>query len=507
MTTYLSNGSGNDTGNSGGSYSPGTQSVQWIHDHFATDGDIIQIPTGTFTWTNAVNLSKAVTLQGQTMWTGGSGSALSAGAIIRNAGTTAAFLITINSSPNGHSTLSQLAIIDASSVAGAQYVHVHVIDGSGSVVPALIHDCYFETNNMNVFRSINWGATGGVIWNCKFWSHQFDQGAIQFKHTRSWSTPPTMGTADTNGAINVYVENCTFTDIFLDCLDFDDYARTVVRYNTFTNSAMVTHGDDTSLIGGRHTEVYNNTFHFTLGANGGATIDGNGYPLNMNYWWFVRGGSGLCYNNVMDDISSQWWGSKGSYNLTVQNINRNAGPYACWNGGYPSPHQPGWGSDGITVTNTITQSIEPIYVWANSGGTLANSPGVGQYSPDECAHGYLSTTYIQANREFYTGIAKPSWTPYAYPHPLRTSSSGGGGGGGFPIMPNQPPFMPPKFPGGPPTVPVWEDGPGLFANPPNSAIPVRYTGQSQTGFIINANPKPPRNFSPSAAPPSMSHIP
>jgi hypothetical protein len=73
-------------------------------------------------------------------------------------------------------------------------------------------------------------------------------------------------------------------------------------------------------------------------------------------------------------------------------------------------------------------------------------------------------------------------------------------------MPNQPPFMPPKFPAGPPTVPVWEDGPGNFVNPPNSNTAVQYTGQSQTAFISAAQPKPPRHTSPNAAPPSVSKI-
>ena len=58
---------------------------------------------------------------------------------------------------------------------------------------------------------------------------------------------------------------------------------------------------------------------------------------------------------------------------------------------------------------------------------------------------------------------------------------------------NQPPFLPVKFPTGPPTTEknVWEDGPGNFANPPNSTTAVRYTGQSQTGFISSVYLPPP----------------
>ncbi len=68
------------------------------------------------------------------------------------------------------------------------------------------------------------------------------------------------------------------------------------------------------------------------------------------------------------------------------------------------------------------------------------------------------------------------------------------------------PFMPPKFAPGPPTVPVWEDGPGPFLNPSNVGVPGNYNGQNQTALIVNANPKPPRQTHPGAAPPGSSKI-
>ena len=39
--------------------------VQALHDA-AHDGDTITLPAGTFTWTTYVNITKAVTIQGQT---------------------------------------------------------------------------------------------------------------------------------------------------------------------------------------------------------------------------------------------------------------------------------------------------------------------------------------------------------------------------------------------------------------------------------------------------------
>jgi hypothetical protein len=61
------------------------------------------------------------------------------------------------------------------------------------------------------------------------------------------------------------------------------------------------------------------------------------------------------------------------------------------------------------------------------------------------------------------------------------------------------PFMPVKFPPGPPTTVAWEDGPGAYVNPSNSGIPVRYNGQDQTHAINIRNPLPPFCTLPGAA--------
>ena len=61
------------------------------------------------------------------------------------------------------------------------------------------------------------------------------------------------------------------------------------------------------------------------------------------------------------------------------------------------------------------------------------------------------------------------------------------------------PFLPVKFPAGPPTTQqgVWEDGPGQYVNA--AGVPIRYSGTDQTVAIVNAQPKPPRQTHPGAA--------
>src|SRR5437667_11795767 len=41
-----------------------SQSVQYLHDNSAHDGDTITLPAGTFVWTSGIRVTKAITLQG-----------------------------------------------------------------------------------------------------------------------------------------------------------------------------------------------------------------------------------------------------------------------------------------------------------------------------------------------------------------------------------------------------------------------------------------------------------
>jgi hypothetical protein len=68
------------------------------------------------------------------------------------------------------------------------------------------------------------------------------------------------------------------------------------------------------------------------------------------------------------------------------------------------------------------------------------------------------------------------------------------------------PFLPIKFPSGPPTTQknVWEDGPGIYSNPPNSNSPVIYGGQNQTSRINVRATKPPTEAGPGPADPVIS---
>jgi hypothetical protein len=91
---------------------------------------------------------------------------------------------------------------------------------------------------------------------------------------------------------------------------------------------------------------------------------------------------------------------------------------------YPWQHQFGWGFDGSHRRDSSgrDQQLGATYIWNNAktvGGPEVNDFVITNHA-DACSpptH-QLETNYMQQNREYYLGIAKPSYTKYQYPHPL-----------------------------------------------------------------------------------------
>jgi hypothetical protein len=290
--------------------------------------------------------------------------------------------------------------------------------------PILFHDCFFiSTTDIDCIYS---DTNRGVIWNCSFIALPFSEAqlAIHMKScpSSSWTTASTMGTADTTGTNNMYIENCDFHG-WLNATDMDDCSRSVIRYCLFNNAAFGTHGADTSNFGVRHYEIYNNVFIY----NGFS----NGQTLNLNWWCYLRGGTGVITGNTMPHISSQDYGSKTDINMTTMNLQRNAGPNPCWGAGsgssgnsYPAPRQVGYGRvTGSAGNDSITYKgdSEPLYIWNNTGGYLA---GTTDFGGTACTNPDTTADYVVLGRDYINnGTAKPGYTEYAYPHPLRSGGS------------------------------------------------------------------------------------
>jgi hypothetical protein len=299
----------------------------------------------------------------------------------------------------------------------------------------LLHDLAFSDS-----AAIRMNSNRGVIYSITANNHKGTQEIIQCKPEQvytSWTTRSTMGTADTTGESNVYIENNTFTLALHEAIDWDDNCRVVIRHNTFDNSSITSHGPDTSNFGARHVEIYDNTFIFTNYGD----CDGS-KTANLAYFIFMRGGTGVIADNTgLVNMVSCAWGSKPALNLTVMNLQRATGPNLCWgqnsSGGakYPAPRQVGRGNvtgtgvDGTGHTRdlwTYVGDSEPLYI-SNPNSTPAISDYYNPGAPDNCPGaptGYdVSTNYLVAGRDFVNdGTAKPGYTKFTYPHPLRSGT-------------------------------------------------------------------------------------
>ncbi len=362
--------------------------------------------------------------------------------IINNSSST---LFSLTEDSSVHTTLSGVQIVAGTGTGD----DVDIVSGGGAAI--VIENDWIRMNT-NGDVGIHIGVNRGVVSNISCDSTPFSRAPIcvdpQTFDQTAWSKPAYWGANDTTGQNNVYVETSDF-HAFLLFTDNDEGARTVWRYNLLDNAGLGGHGADTGPFGARTFEFYNN-----YGVYEGYSNDTT-FP--MNQWMFVRGGTFVYWGNYLPALQSQDYGTKADLNMTVMNLQRNAGPLPCWGQNYTTPgqyyfapHQVGMGyvtGTGLAnyplngVTNSSTYSLasygyptpqyvgdsEPAYIWGNSRQPLTtvwtSDYGTGQ--SDSCTGTVdSSANYIVLGRDYFNGsTAKPGYTPYTYPHPLVQSST------------------------------------------------------------------------------------
>ncbi|MCI0723589.1 MAG: Ig-like domain-containing protein [Acidobacteria bacterium] len=347
------------------------------------------IPNGSCSWTSGIATTKQITIRAQNYTPTSGGNTTRSVTITNNAGSSPLFSLTTGN--NFHIGLAGIRINEGSGTGN----HLRV-SGSGSKV-ALINDMFFEVKQRNGnsldISVVSWSAQGGVMWNTRFLGIGTggtgvvgpDGASFVIKgQPRVWNTASTMGTLDTDGTINLYVEDSSCFNVG-QFPDADDHARAVFRHSTIDGCSGLTHGF-TSTWGGRHVEWYNDVFSVTEGERN----------HSGRYFW-IRAGTIVFTDNVVNNASNPGaYGSPSSFS-----IGDNTSP-----GSYPQARQPGWGHNG---TSNIS---DPIYSWNNTGAR-AYSFGF--------QNGWDSI--VQVNRDvFVNNGAKPGYTKYPYPHPLRSGA-------------------------------------------------------------------------------------
>jgi len=204
----------------------------------------------------------------------------------------------------------------------------------------------------------------------------------------------------------IYVEDCEFIYGGHNDGAQDAYggARYVFRYNTVVGTNIEHHGADSGGYRGVHTfEIYNNVFRCTGGCNS---------QRNM----YLRSGTGVIFDNhfsgnyygahvtnYRSDESHSPWGRCNGSSQWDENRSGQSG-YACLD---QIGHVFGPSKGGNNV-------LEPLYAWGNTQDGSPLNIEVNQHNADQ---------HIKENRDFYNGRQRPGYTPYTYPHPLRSGSS------------------------------------------------------------------------------------
>ena len=390
-------------------------SVQQIHNTQAHDGDTITIPAGNFTWGgNGVHITKAITIQG-------------AGQGTTNITVTAIPTITLTKTVNGPIRVQQLSFTGGGPDQMPNFI---AIDGPWpSGKPVIFENVTFNAHGNTMMGVL---TPGGVIFSHIAFVGGWDDTLLQVKHNSSvsWTTPDTMGARDTTGCANVYIEDSTFVGGSNGIIDCDDGCRAVVRHNTFgyggqDAGGFNSHGEDTSPYGMRHMEIYDNQFLFP-----DHTCNNCGVQClsNVNQFIWIRGGTGVIANNYFDHLSSQCWGTKTEIRMSIRGAEDYRPQGSCANTHYPVPHQIGQSDTGT----------DPIWIWGNTGQSVVNVNTSWAWG-NPC--GFDWNTFFQWWRDAVNtslpnptvlphegggvsglgGTPKPGYTPYTYPHPLRSS--------------------------------------------------------------------------------------
>ena len=380
--------------------------------------------------------------------------------IINSASSVALFNVTEH--PSFHTSVGNLRVVPGA--VQQRIVAMNYVAGGQAI---LLHDMWLRGDAVDLPSGMNGDSTmiegnttRGVAWNISFESAKMDistMAAITIKDalgvTGAWNSPSFWGATDTTGQNNFYCESNDFHVMGSTC-DTDDNGRMVARYNLYDNAGIETHGADTSHFGQRYLEIYNNTF-VKDSYNDGTTF-------NLPEFFYIRGGSFVFHDNSIPTFSSSDYGTMTNVNMTVMNLQRDSGPNPCWganptSGGqhWYAPRQVGIGRvtgtgttnyppDGITNGSIDSMGIyvgdhEPAYIWNNNGSSsplaqIHTSDYGININPSGCAHDSApsagstydtSANYIVAGRDYFNdGTAKPGYTPYTYPHPLRLGSGG-----------------------------------------------------------------------------------
>jgi hypothetical protein len=390
--------------------------------HTAVNGDVIQIPAGTCSWTSTLNITGVgITIQGagapnNTPSTFGPGTT---NTIIQGTGLgTGRDLISVTGLTSGQFMRISLLTLKTDYSGGAE-LSGRAINISGRCtssgcanirVDNIVFDPSFDNgvpqfainmtdNVFGVFDHNKITGPGSITGNYLVSGNQSSWLGVGDWGDNSWASPDTMGTGQA-----IYIENNAFDNAQSDDSDVSGGGRFVCRFNHYVNiptSAATCggHGTDSTgrARGVRQLEVYGNTFtgdpstpnnYSVIGMNSGVgLIFGNTFNFNslstyisltarrngtsFDPWGECTGSNGWDLNSGGSPVACLDQPGRGQGTLLISGCGSTCGP--------TSPSTPTWPNEALV----------PIYEWMDRQTGGFGGPVYGQ-SPN-----------IIQNRDYY----------------------------------------------------------------------------------------------------------
>jgi hypothetical protein len=450
----------------------------------AKDGDTVNVPAGSATWTTTLNITYNIVFQG----------AGAASTIITNGitgGSSRPPLISISLARNLPFRMTGFTFKGGVATAETSNGEIRI---SGNSHSFRIDHCTFD-RLFGTHLTTN-GFLWGVIDHCQFntaSTHPITVGHATWNGKTygngSWADDAYWGSEKF-----VFIEDNIFENATdKSAIDAFEGARFVVRHNQFHNSGVTAHGTEGQGRGTKQIEEYNNSYIYDSGAgaqaqirsgslitfnntskrltaghvlqvyrpyhksehwgpvNGQNLYDQNDPKSVTGYWergthtgptgstkvvdstknwsanqWYSPGIVYMVRNITRETASTQsytWAASNTSNTIVCDDLKFGNDPTVIFNPGdvYEiwkvdrALDQPGSGKSVLipglgnwpSTMQTMNQAGEPCYSWNNKDAVSGTELKLASSEPQ-----------IKEGRDFFNGTPKPSYTPFAYPHPL-----------------------------------------------------------------------------------------
>jgi hypothetical protein len=376
--------------------------------HTAVDGDVIQIPAGTCTWTSGItvppnigitiigsgtpNSSPSSSVPGSGCTNTAIASNVSGSYVVEmfpHYGNSTARISCIDFEP-GSGKKAPIAMVGTCTSSGCPNIRVDNNTFPSAWVSTGISDAsvVIAVNVFGVLDHNNVGdstliANGVDLVNV---NHSSWLG-VGFYGDNSWAQPDTFGTSQA-----LYLENNTFTNAFGTDVDGGDSdgdtggGRFVCRFNVFNSvtqaSACGDHGTESTgrPRGGRQAEFYDNTLTCTNTSTGCPSVLG------------LRSGVSLTFDNSLSANSGAWFNNYAFLGV-FRSISMDFNP---WTGQGSGPHDTNTGASATstfalsTVSGTCTYNNCTLTASSQSWTTNQFAPGSSYYTVSDVTSGAVA---------------------------------------------------------------------------------------------------------------------